>query len=739
MIIRNMRASFGKLSEQALELERGLNVITLPNEAGKSTWTEFLLAMLYGVDTREKRSKGYVPVKEKYRPWQGGAMQGAMTLELDGKTLTLERTDMGTPKAQLRAFETESGLPVALPEGEACGSRLVHAERSVYERSGFLRQQQHALTQDAALAGRLSALVTTGDERYAYPVLEKALRDQKNRCRSNKRNGLIPETEAQLLDARARLDDTRLLQSQLAEAEAELRKAEEQLAYWNSQQQLCGLFAAERMRRQLEQAERDCEADKEELKNCEAQCAALPNEAALRALDLRLDEASRRLSEARAAKDALPPPAAPPSMPPALEGLSPEEARRQADKDLARLEELRRPQAGVSRLPLILAAVLLLCGAGLVAAGLLLPLTALWIAGAAPLLGGVCCALWGLRLRKASRQAAEQAAQAARELADRYDASPETMESRIESRLSSLEAYAAAAQQRQAQAAAAEAVLADAEAGRDALLAEVDVFGPRTQDLTAAGRAVANAIALRQTLQRQQEKTQQSARYAETLRAQMGDADRPRPALPEGVDPPDQRTVSICLPQAQAAVQNAQSRIDRLSGRLLAGEDALTLQARVDRLEARLAELTWKNDALELALDVLAEANGELQARFAPLVCDRAGELFAQLTEGRYERVNLDAELNVTVWEKDAAIGRTPEQLSAGTVDQLYLALRLAISELLLPDAPLVLDDALVAFDDRRAALALRVLASLAENRQILLFTCQSREARILEAEAQKT
>ena len=69
---------------------------------------------------------------------------------------------------------------------------------------------------------------------------------------------------------------------------------------------------------------------------------------------------------------------------------------------------------------------------------------------------------------------------------------------------------------------------------------------------------------------------------------------------------------------------------------------------------------------------------------------------------------------------------------SEGTIDQLYLALRLAVAEELTPDAPLVLDDALVRFDDQRLAKALAVLAEEADSKQVVLFTCQSREKDIL-------
>ena len=75
---------------------------------------------------------------------------------------------------------------------------------------------------------------------------------------------------------------------------------------------------------------------------------------------------------------------------------------------------------------------------------------------------------------------------------------------------------------------------------------------------------------------------------------------------------------------------------------------------------------------------------------------------------------------------RDAAL------LSAGTLDQLYLAVRLAICDLVLPpekQVPIVLDDALSNFDDQRCAAALDWLLQASRERQILLFTCQNREA----------
>ena len=65
--------------------------------------------------------------------------------------------------------------------------------------------------------------------------------------------------------------------------------------------------------------------------------------------------------------------------------------------------------------------------------------------------------------------------------------------------------------------------------------------------------------------------------------------------------------------------------------------------------------------------------------------------------------------------------------MSCGTADQMYLALRLAMCRMLLPeDSPLVLDDALVNFDDDRCDAAVEILSEEARKRQVILFTCRT-------------
>jgi uncharacterized protein YhaN len=155
------------------------------------------------------------------------------------------------------------------------------------------------------------------------------------------------------------------------------------------------------------------------------------------------------------------------------------------------------------------------------------------------------------------------------------------------------------------------------------------------------------------------------------------------------------------------------------------------IQQQLEGVCRRIDKLTQTYNALELALNALAQARDQLQRRFAPRITEQARQLFAALTGGRYDQLQLQQDLSVnTAAEGDATI-HSVQWRSEGTIDQLYLALRLAVARELTPASPLVLDDVLVRFDDTRHAAAMHLLRAEAENRQILLFTCQSREENV--------
>ena len=157
----------------------------------------------------------------------------------------------------------------------------------------------------------------------------------------------------------------------------------------------------------------------------------------------------------------------------------------------------------------------------------------------------------------------------------------------------------------------------------------------------------------------------------------------------------------------------------------------MDLKAHIDELMAERERLTFEYEALKLALDTLMQSGDDISLRITPRLSQRTAEIFAKLTGGRYDGVQLDKELRAAARQIGDPVARDASFLSTGAVDQLYLAVRLAICELALPEeepCPIILDDALVNFDDERCQCALEVLHEMAQTRQIVLFTCHGRE-----------
>ena len=90
MLIQRMSAVFGRLRNETLQLQDGLNIIEAPNETGKSTWCAFLTAMLYGINSRERDKAGFIADKNRYAPWDGSSMSGRLECHADGADLYLE-------------------------------------------------------------------------------------------------------------------------------------------------------------------------------------------------------------------------------------------------------------------------------------------------------------------------------------------------------------------------------------------------------------------------------------------------------------------------------------------------------------------------------------------------------------------------------------------------------------------------------------------------------------------------
>lgn len=195
--------------------------------------------------------------------------------------------------------------------------------------------------------------------------------------------------------------------------------------------------------------------------------------------------------------------------------------------------------------------------------------------------------------------------------------------------------------------------------------------------------------------------------------------------------PPAQSKAATAAQLASVERELARTRdeLARTDGALSQMGNPETLEERKSELDGQLARRLEEYDALSTALEALSAANDQLRRRFSPALNQKAGELFAALTGGRWDGLSLARDFSAQAVREGEALPRPALALSTGTAEQLYLAVRLAVCALTVPDAPILLDDALAAFDDGRMERALALLKEMGEERQILLFSCHSREA----------
>ena len=182
------------------------------------------------------------------------------------------------------------------------------------------------------------------------------------------------------------------------------------------------------------------------------------------------------------------------------------------------------------------------------------------------------------------------------------------------------------------------------------------------------------------------------------------------------------------LAAARDDVERISSRIASLNGRLSVLGDPLVLASDLEQMELGYADMQTEYEALTLAIETLKEADTELQSRFSPELGRVASEYMAKVTGGRYADVLIDRDFSARARTQGDSVARESEYLSAGTLDLMYLAVRLAVCELAMPagePCPLIIDDALVNLDETRLDQAMQLLREIAKKRQVILFTCR--------------
>ncbi len=180
--------------------------------------------------------------------------------------------------------------------------------------------------------------------------------------------------------------------------------------------------------------------------------------------------------------------------------------------------------------------------------------------------------------------------------------------------------------------------------------------------------------------------------------------------------------------EEMSAQQNIQWELDRRLSELSDMKDRASALSSAIRKNQRIRE---DIDAVDLAMETLQELTGSIRTSFGLTLNRRASDRIRGITGGLYNSMDVDEDMNI--WLNNGSRMVPLEQVSSGTADQIWLALRLAAAEVVTEneEMPLIFDDSFVLYDHGRLASALTWLSDTVQN-QMVIFTCHHTEGDIL-------
>ena len=164
-------------------------------------------------------------------------------------------------------------------------------------------------------------------------------------------------------------------------------------------------------------------------------------------------------------------------------------------------------------------------------------------------------------------------------------------------------------------------------------------------------------------------------------------------------------------------------------------ENLFSLEEELYSLKEQYEELQKNNESIELVKTLLARAYDNMKNSVSPVFTQKLSNSIATITKGKYCKLSFNDEQGLIV-ELENGNYIPAERLSTGTIDQLYLSLRLAmLDEISNEKVPIILDESFAYYDDERLKNILNYLVNEFNDRQIIIFTCSHREKDILTQE----
>ena len=742
---------FGNLSDVTYELGPGLNVIYGENESGKSTVAAFVRYMLYGFGTHS--AAGDLPEREKRISWETFRAEGTMDISLsDGRRLQIERHTEASKQggrivyreeSTVRNLEDGSIVPFHARPGEA----FFAVPEQVYMNTAQFGQLSHSHFNEGEMSQAMENLLFSGDESVSALRAHKTLEQARNSLSHHSgMGGAIYELIAKSDAIRNRLSKAARCAAQIQKTETELHSLKLKIAHAEEKRdELATIDEQYRAYLTIRDFDKMHEVENSYIALLEAQKAHraahshegfLPDEEYLVALKTteRVAEVARQnylRTEERAAalRDA-------PAMTPESEELlaSTEAAggARAVEDEYIRLHN-REKRAGIlSWLFVALAAL----GLGAILFFLrpltLDPVTAMSTICVLALLG--LSGFFFSNRRHARRATAalclKMGAISGGDLLCRLHSVADIRRAVIERtesiRLAEENAEITRGNYERFRTELAALAAKWGKTLTDASPAEsVESIAALAGDFLAEDRRLAEEIAeVRGRLESLRSRLEGVSEIA--IRAQL------TPAQRVAMQDTNHRTIQEGLIYYRGTCEDLyeqqREQLEQLEEYRATAENPALLRSERAALEDRIAELQRRHRAYDYAADAVWNASDRLRAEISPRLTAYAGKLLEAGTEGRYPALAVSPRLSMTYLDGEAR--RPLPHMSGATREIAYIALRLALIDMLYREQPtLCFDESMAHQDDGRTTAILRFLTGDSLGLQSILFTCHRREA----------
>lgn len=705
--------SFGKLHDFTLEFSKGINLISGENEAGKSTLCAFLYAMFYGMPNESKKLGIRDDSRKRYRPWDDSVMSGTIYFSDDGKDYILSRRFGKTnrsDKISLKDGNTWEEVTTIAPE--ELGYKFLGVGADAFLKTMFITQAAvvDSVSKDDEILKRLSNLKQSGDEEISYQNVASALEKAKFEIVSkSEKAGILPRLQQKQEELEHELIQVNQLSEQfkkdlLAQTalQEELQKLEIQGAKLASQKQLARKHAAYIAVQQEQQKISlligrkkelisKIEASKkniDQLLNEEKELEALRSFSQDKLLQLAQDE--RQLEELELTLQQLS------DKKEILSALKSEQQSTQKKKRL-----------GIN-IPMAIIALTV------VAAGVIFGFTAspilFFLLPVGLLLAVISCVGYPEQrnIKTALKECEQKISDIQNEINSFHEQDKRDACSALKRQLEDafLQTDVKTVQELSQKAARYQQILSETEVAKKEQSLLLEALSQADEDL------------------KKQSLPQKEQEFEEAIKNYTGDS--------------EEKTDLLIAENYEQQMQNRSQRdgvMHRLQFAFAGTRSADIILSELDDVKNKIAEYQHFYDALCLTEQSMQSSYQQLKQDFAPLLNNCVGKILSALTDDKYNEIRLADDYKIMLRDKESGNIVSAEYLSAGTYDILYLALRFGIVSTILPQQKpmLILDDAFLQLDDKRAQLAAAYLSKEYAEGQVLYFTCHKSQTKLFQ------